>query len=64
MSLINEEDNKISLPNTVIIISIVLGFVMFGFALYLDRKDAYIPLGGVLMAALSAVGIKAYKKTS
>jgi len=61
---LNENDGGHSVPNLGIILGIVGGFICFFVALYLDRPEAYIPAGGITMAALSAVGVKAYKKTS
>jgi hypothetical protein len=64
MSYVDEKDEKKSVPNLAIVVAIIIGFGLFGAALYLNRPEAYMPIGGVLMAALSAVGVKAYKQTS
>lgn len=45
-------------------ISILVGFTLFGYAIYARVDTAFIPLGTVIAAAVSALGVKAYKGTS
>jgi hypothetical protein len=64
MGLIDENDNKKSIVNLMLLISILLGFGLFGYALITKVESAFIPLAGVLSTAIGGIGIKAYNKTS
>ena len=64
MSLLNENDNKYSIVNLLLFISILVGFLMFGVALYTKQETAFIPLAGVLSTAIGSLGVKAYKGSS
>ena len=64
MSLLNEKDNNKSIVNLLLMISILVGFTLFGYAIYARVDAAFIPLGTVIAAAVSALGVKAYKGTS
>lgn len=64
MGLIDENDNKKSIVNLLLLISILLGFGLFGYALIIKVESAFIPLAGVLSTAIGGIGMKAYRKTS
>lgn len=64
MGLIDENDNKKSIVNLLLLISILLGFGLFAYALIIKVESAFIPLAGVLSTAIGGIGIKAYNKTS
>ena len=64
MSLINEDDKKISLPNLVIVIGVIGGLLLMVGGLFKDVPEIFIPASGITCAALGGAGVKAYKKTS
>lgn len=61
---LNENDNKKSTTNLLIIISVCVGLLLFSIALYLNRGEAYLPLSNIIAAGLVGVGVKAYRRTS
>ena len=64
MSLINSEDKKSDLVNILLFLGMLAGLLLFAFALYLDRKEAYTPLGMFLSAVGGGLITKAYKGSS
>jgi len=64
MGLIDEKDSKISIVNFLLMFTIMIGFAMMGYAICLNVKDVFIPLGTVLTAAVAGLGVKAHKGSS
>lgn len=64
MALLDENDNKKSIVNLLLMISIIIGFGLFGYALLIGTESAFIPLAGILSTAIGGISIKAYKKSS
>jgi hypothetical protein len=64
MSLINEENKRLSLPNLAIIIGLVGGLLLMFGGLYKEIPEVYIPASAVACAALGGAGVKAHKRTS
>ena len=62
--LLNENDSTTSIPNLLMIIGVIGGLLLFSFALYFDRTDAYLPLSSIVSVAFGGVAVKAFKKTS
>ena len=62
--LIDENDTSVSTPNLIILIGVIFGLLLFSVALYLDRKEAYLPLSSIVSVAFGGVAVKAYKRTS
>ena len=64
MDLLDENNKKSSLVNLMLLLSIIIGFGLFGYALFIGTESAFIPLAGVISTAIGGIGIKAYNKTS
>ncbi len=64
MSLINSDNKAKDLVNLLLFLSIVIGFLLFGYALFKGIESAFMPLSGIISTALTCLGVKAYKKTS
>ena len=62
--LLDETNSKFSTPNLLMLIGVIGGLTLFSFALYFDRKDAYLPLSSIVSVAFGGVAVKAFKRTS
>ncbi len=62
--LLNENNPKFSTPNLLMLIGVIGGLILFSFALYFDRTDAYLPLSSIVSVAFGGVAVKAFKRTS